>query len=173
MAFVPGFDHDVFISYAHGDDREWINLFQDRLRTSLNRLLPGADVWIDKDDLRKSPASIVRRSEVRRSIAPTDWRSAARASPCNPWVLCGRADSPADSVHSSAEQKQGSAPDTQKTKRWQRAAEDWLSEPAGSYFFVSRERLRCEPTDANVSLQGLLRALNRHSDNEMKPNKTK
>jgi hypothetical protein len=52
MAFVPGFDHDVFISYAHGDDREWINRFLDRLRQVLSRLLPGANVWIDKDDLR-------------------------------------------------------------------------------------------------------------------------
>jgi TIR domain len=54
MAFVPGFDNDVFISYAHGDDREWINRFLDRLRPVLSRLLPGASVWIDKDDLRKS-----------------------------------------------------------------------------------------------------------------------
>lgn len=54
MAFVPGFDHDVFISYAHGDDRDWINRFLDRLRPDLSRLLPEVDVWIDKDDLRKS-----------------------------------------------------------------------------------------------------------------------
>jgi hypothetical protein len=54
MAFVPGFDHDVFISYAHGDDREWISRFHDRLQTHLARLLPGAEIWIDKDDLRKS-----------------------------------------------------------------------------------------------------------------------
>jgi hypothetical protein len=48
MAFVPGFEHDVFISYAHGDDRDWINSFLDRLRPALNRLLLGSDVWIDK-----------------------------------------------------------------------------------------------------------------------------
>jgi hypothetical protein len=77
MAFVPGFDHDVFISYAHGDDREWINLFQDRLRTSLNRLLPGADVWIDKDDLRKSrdfekdiPASLESSAVLISLVSP-------------------------------------------------------------------------------------------------------
>jgi hypothetical protein len=29
MASVPGFDHDVFISYAHGDDRDWINRHRD------------------------------------------------------------------------------------------------------------------------------------------------
>ncbi len=42
MAFVPGFDHDLFISYAHGDDRESISRFHDRLQTQLARLLPGA-----------------------------------------------------------------------------------------------------------------------------------
>src|ERR1700722_18107666 len=77
MAFVPGFDHDAFISYAHGDDREWINLFHDRLRTSLNRLLPGADVWIDKDDLRKSrdfekdiPASLESSAVLISLVSP-------------------------------------------------------------------------------------------------------
>jgi hypothetical protein len=55
MAFVPGFEHDVFVSYAHGDDREWISRFYDRLRTALTRLLPGVEIWMDKDDLRKIP----------------------------------------------------------------------------------------------------------------------
>jgi hypothetical protein len=78
MAFVPGFDHDVFISYAHGDDREWINRFLDRLRTALNRLLPGTDVWIDKDDLRKSrdfekdiPASLESAAILISLVSPT------------------------------------------------------------------------------------------------------
>lgn len=78
MAFVPGFEHDLFISYAHGDDREWINLFVDRLRTALNRLLPGADVWIDKDDLRSSrdfekdiPASLESSAVLISLVSPT------------------------------------------------------------------------------------------------------
>ena len=54
MAFVPGFDHDALSSYAHGDDRDWINRFLDPLEPALSRPLPGADVWIDRDDLRKS-----------------------------------------------------------------------------------------------------------------------
>ena len=29
MAYVPGFQNDVFI--RHGDDRDWINLFSDRI----------------------------------------------------------------------------------------------------------------------------------------------
>ena len=78
MAFVPGFDHDVFVSYAHGDDREWINRFLDRLRPALSRLLPGADVWIDKDDLRKSrnfeqdiPESLQSSATLISLVSPT------------------------------------------------------------------------------------------------------
>jgi hypothetical protein len=55
MAYVPGFDHDVFISYAHGDDREWINRLLDRLKSEIKRRLGGeAALWIDEDNLRKS-----------------------------------------------------------------------------------------------------------------------
>jgi hypothetical protein len=78
MAFVPGFEHDVFVSYAHGDDRAWINLFVDRLRSALSRLLPGAAVWIDKDDLRKSrdfekdiPASLESSAALISLVSPT------------------------------------------------------------------------------------------------------
>ena len=78
MAFVPGFDHDVFISYAHGDDREWINRFVDRLRPALGRLLPGSDIWIDKDDLRKSrhfetdiPANLQSSAVLISLVSPT------------------------------------------------------------------------------------------------------
>ena len=78
MAFVPGFDHDVFISYAHGDDRDWINRFLDRLKPALSRLLPGADVWIDKDDLRKSrdfekdvPAALESSAVLISLVSPT------------------------------------------------------------------------------------------------------
>jgi hypothetical protein len=42
MAFVPGFDHDALISYAHGDDRDWINRFLDPLEPAPSRPLPGA-----------------------------------------------------------------------------------------------------------------------------------
>ena len=78
MAFVPGFEYDVFISYAHGDDRDWINCFLDRLRPALSRRLPGANVWIDKDDLRKSrnfaqdiPASLQSSAVLISLVSPT------------------------------------------------------------------------------------------------------
>jgi hypothetical protein len=77
MAFVPGFEHDVFISYAHGDDRDWINRFLDRLKPALSRLLPGADVWVDTDDLRKSrnfeqdiPASLGMSAVLISLVSP-------------------------------------------------------------------------------------------------------
>src|SRR5262245_33637414 len=55
MAYVPGFQHDVFVSYAHGDDREWINRLIDRLDPALKqRLGVRAAIWLDDDALRKS-----------------------------------------------------------------------------------------------------------------------
>jgi len=78
MAFVPGFDHDVFVSYAHGDDRDWINRFVNQLKPALSRRLPGADVWIDKDDPRKSrdftldiPASLQSSAVLISLVSPT------------------------------------------------------------------------------------------------------
>lgn len=55
MAYVPGYQHDIFISYAHGDDREWINRFVDRLAVGLKRRLSAeTSIWIDDADLRKT-----------------------------------------------------------------------------------------------------------------------
>jgi hypothetical protein len=55
MGYVPGYRHDLFISYAHGDDREWINRFVDRLEPALTQRLGFRPViWIDEDDLRRS-----------------------------------------------------------------------------------------------------------------------
>ena len=55
MAFVPGYKHDIFVSYAHGDNREWISRFVGRLESELkNKLGDSADVWLDDSDLRKT-----------------------------------------------------------------------------------------------------------------------
>ncbi len=55
MGYVPGYEHDIFISYAHDDDRAWINRLVDRLEPALKqRLGIKADVWIDDDGLRRS-----------------------------------------------------------------------------------------------------------------------
>ena len=55
MAYVPGFQHDVFVSYAHGDDRDWINRFVQQLKRTLDRRLgTRTSVWLDEDDNRKT-----------------------------------------------------------------------------------------------------------------------
>ena len=55
MGYVPGFEYDLFVSYAHGDDREWISRLIDRLESELKRRLGlKVEVWMDDDKLRKS-----------------------------------------------------------------------------------------------------------------------
>src|SRR5215470_11079489 len=55
MAYVPGYEFDVFISYAHGDDRAWINRFLDRWKPAINqRLGAEANIWIDDDNIRST-----------------------------------------------------------------------------------------------------------------------
>ncbi len=55
MAYVPGYQFDVFISYAHGDDRPWINALVERLEFAVKqRLGIKPALWIDDDALRAS-----------------------------------------------------------------------------------------------------------------------
>jgi hypothetical protein len=69
MAFVPGYKHDVFVSYAHGDNREWISRFVGRLESALkNKLGDSADVWLDDSDLR---ATRNFRREIPDSVTGT------------------------------------------------------------------------------------------------------
>ena len=52
-AFVPGFQHDLFISYAHGDDKRWVQAFEDELRDEISRRLGmGISVWQDTSKIR-------------------------------------------------------------------------------------------------------------------------
>jgi hypothetical protein len=84
MAYVPGFQHDVFISYAHGDDREWIAGFVQLLQRTLDRRLgTRIDIWMDEDDNRKSrdfskeiPASVRSSAVFLLLPSPTYIRSA-------------------------------------------------------------------------------------------------
>jgi hypothetical protein len=47
MAYVPGFDHDIFVSYAHADDvldasgHRWVTSLVERLREALRQRLSG------------------------------------------------------------------------------------------------------------------------------------
>jgi hypothetical protein len=66
MAYVPGFQHDVFISYAHGDDRPWIDRLVERLAAAVKqRLGIKPSLWIDDDSLR---ASRDFSTEIRDSV---------------------------------------------------------------------------------------------------------
>jgi hypothetical protein len=52
-AFVPGFQHDLFISYAHEDDKRWIQAFEDELHDEVSRRLGmSISVWQDTGRLR-------------------------------------------------------------------------------------------------------------------------
>lgn len=55
MPFLPKYDFDIFISYAHADGREWVDTFCTELVSSLHSRLPGRDrpeIFLDKHDLR-------------------------------------------------------------------------------------------------------------------------
>jgi len=55
MPFLPKYDFDIFISYAHADGREWVDTFSAELVSSLHSRLPGRDkpeIFLDKHDLR-------------------------------------------------------------------------------------------------------------------------
>jgi hypothetical protein len=52
-AFVPGFESDLFISYAHQDDKRWVQAFEEELRDEVSRRLGLAiSVWQDTGKLR-------------------------------------------------------------------------------------------------------------------------
>ena len=82
MAYVPGFEHDIFISYAHVDnasDNEdgWVT----RLHASLLKLIPqkigraeNFSIWRDpklggNDDFIESIDAAFRRSAITRAIS--------------------------------------------------------------------------------------------------------
>lgn len=70
MAFVPGFENDIVISYAHGDDREWIIQFFERLKIAMKRWLGfEAKIWIDQVDLPPSADFSTRIPEEVTSSA--------------------------------------------------------------------------------------------------------
>ena len=50
MAYVHGFQNDVFISYAHADNTEgWVDNFEERLRNRLRQFdrKAGVTIWRD------------------------------------------------------------------------------------------------------------------------------
>ncbi|MEZ5449806.1 MAG: toll/interleukin-1 receptor domain-containing protein [Thiolinea sp.] len=74
MAYIPGFDCDIFISYAHddnmvlpGETAGWVTQFRDYLENWLvrRRGLSGLNIWFDQRDLRGSMAF---DTEIREKI---------------------------------------------------------------------------------------------------------
>jgi len=53
MAYVPGYQRDLFLSYAHADDRDWVAVFEENLRETLSRELgQRVSVWQDVKQIR-------------------------------------------------------------------------------------------------------------------------
>jgi hypothetical protein len=71
MAYVPGYQHDIFVSYAHADDQPWISRLVDRLKVVLKQRL-GIEpaIWNDRgalsvaDDHRSEIPDRVRTSAL-------------------------------------------------------------------------------------------------------------
>jgi len=52
-AFVPGYETDIFISYAHEDEKRWIQAFEEELSAELSRRLGlRLSVWQDSARIR-------------------------------------------------------------------------------------------------------------------------
>jgi hypothetical protein len=70
-AYVPKFENDLFISYAHEDDRRWVQSFEDELRDEVSRRLGLAiSIWQDTERIRAGQnwqAAI--RDGIRQSAA--------------------------------------------------------------------------------------------------------
>lgn len=53
MPYVPGFNFDLFLSYAHADSADWIRALELSLRQELqDRLGPEIEVWKDTNNIR-------------------------------------------------------------------------------------------------------------------------
>src|SRR5215831_18360998 len=66
MAYVPGLKHDLFFSYAHGDDATWIDAFRRSLCRGLEeRLGSRVSVWQDEQNLR---LGLNWKAEIKEAI---------------------------------------------------------------------------------------------------------
>jgi hypothetical protein len=70
MAYVPGLAHDIFLSYAHGDNEAgWVTYFETRLRQRLREKLGFApDVWRDE---RKLGGGDSFPDEIKQALSST------------------------------------------------------------------------------------------------------
>jgi len=70
MAYVPGYSADVFISYAHLDDRDgWVTRLKGKLAGRLTSDLAGeSEIWFDADRLRTGD---IFKQEIRNKLGDT------------------------------------------------------------------------------------------------------
>jgi hypothetical protein len=70
-AFVPGFENDLFISYAHADDPRWVQAFEDELRDEVSRRLGlGISIWQDTSRIRAGENwQVAIQDGIRQSAA--------------------------------------------------------------------------------------------------------
>jgi hypothetical protein len=81
MSYVPGYEPDLFVSYAHGDDRDWIKRLIERLKPELKRRLAiEPTIWVDEDSLWRS-------RDFRREIPSSVRSSAVFLLLCSPSYL--------------------------------------------------------------------------------------
>src|SRR5450631_593364 len=68
MAYVPSFQNDVFLSYAHGDNEGgWVDVFHERLKMRLRELL-GVPPTIWRDE-RRLGGDADFPAEIHRQVA--------------------------------------------------------------------------------------------------------
>ena len=81
MSYIPGYEPDLFVSYAHGDDRDWIKRLIERLKPELKRRLAiEPTIWVDEESLWKS-------RDFRREIPSSVRSSAVFLLLCSPSYL--------------------------------------------------------------------------------------
>ena len=79
-AFVPGFQNDLFISYAHEDDKRWVQAFEDELRDEVSRRLGTRHFGLAGHEPHSRRRELAGRRFRRASRKPPrSWRSSARA----------------------------------------------------------------------------------------------
>lgn len=118
MAWVPGFQHDVFVSYAHVDDRfvrpetaGWVTSFVEELKTLLPPRLgrsEGLSIWADarlrgNADVDREILAAVESSAMLICVLSEGWISsgycASELSSFNAVALQQEADRPTDRCH--------------------------------------------------------------------------
>jgi hypothetical protein len=71
MAYVPGFDYDLFFSYAQDDSADWIRALEQSLSQDLiDRLGPDVTLWRDERNIRFGQNWVAEIEDgVKRSAA--------------------------------------------------------------------------------------------------------